>query len=201
MLPQPLKYQNKVESAMARSLRSNIAPQGGSVYGLNDTITINIPTRNNLVLVPQESYLKFDHQITNTSGSNATYRWDACGAHGVIQSIKVFHGSNQLEFIDNYGNFAKMLYDLQMPSDAVYNKLNITSGTRSDLVVALAPGQTINSGTIDGTYTTDERDVLASLRDAINNVSLSALQKNSGDIIGVGVANNASTVSFQELIV
>ena len=60
MLPKTLKYGSKIESAYARSMRSNIAPQNGtSGYGLGDTIIINIPTRNNLCLVPSESYLKF----------------------------------------------------------------------------------------------------------------------------------------------
>jgi hypothetical protein len=60
MLPKNLKYGSKVESAMAESYRSNIAPQNGTDgYGLGTTIIINIPTANNLVLVPTESYLKF----------------------------------------------------------------------------------------------------------------------------------------------
>ena len=58
MLPKQLKYGSKVESASAKSSRSNIAPQNGTNgYGLGDTIVFNIPTRQNLVLVPQESYL------------------------------------------------------------------------------------------------------------------------------------------------
>jgi hypothetical protein len=67
MLPKNLKYGTKIESAVARSSRVNIQPQSGTTYGPNDTITINIPTRNNLVLVPTESYLKFNICLINNN--------------------------------------------------------------------------------------------------------------------------------------
>ena len=44
-----------------------------------------------------------------------------------------------LQQIDNYGLLAKMLFDLQMPSDATYGKYNMLCGTRSDLVAKLSP--------------------------------------------------------------
>jgi len=139
MLPKNLKYGSKVESALARSSRVNIQPQNGtSTYQMGDTITINIPTRNNLCLVPTESYLKFNAAFTNGTTVNQAYRWDSCGASGLIQRIRVFHGSNLIQDIDNYGMLVKMLYDLQAPSDATYGKLTVTSGTRSDLVLNAA---------------------------------------------------------------
>ena len=133
MLPKNLAYGSKVESASARSYRTNIQPQNGTGnYNASDTIIINIPTRNNLVFAPSESYLKFTHTVT--AGANNNYaRFDSCGAHGLIQRIRVFHGSNLLSDIDNYGLLAKILFDLQAPSDATYGKLNILAGTRNDL--------------------------------------------------------------------
>ena len=65
MLPKKLSYGSKVESAYARSYRTNIAPQNGTQYGLGENIILNIPTRNNLVLVPTDSYLKFNLIVTN----------------------------------------------------------------------------------------------------------------------------------------
>ena len=101
MLPNNLKYGSKIESAYARSLRSNIQPQGTTgPYNLGETITINIPTRAGLCLVPSESYLKFNVNITSGTANNA-FRWDSCGAHGLIQRIRVYHGSNLLQDIDN----------------------------------------------------------------------------------------------------
>ena len=113
MLPKTLKYGSKVESAMARSSRVNIAPQNGTGnYVLGDTIILNIPTRNNLVLAPTESYLKFNVTVTSSAANNA-FRWDSCSAHGLLQRVRIFHGSNLIQDIDNYGLLAKMLFDLQ----------------------------------------------------------------------------------------
>ena len=95
MLPKNLKYGSRVESAPAKSYRSNIAPQNGTgTYGLGDTIIVNIPTRSNLCLVPSESYLKCNFVATNGATVNNDLRWDSCGAHGIIQRIRIFHGSN-----------------------------------------------------------------------------------------------------------
>ncbi len=74
-------------------------------------IYINIPTRNNLFMVPHESYLIFDFSLNNSSGAALTGRWDKCGAHGLIQRIRIFSGSNLLQDIDNYGLVTKMLFD------------------------------------------------------------------------------------------
>jgi hypothetical protein len=135
MLPKNLAYGSKVESASARSYRTNIQPQNGTGnYNASDTIIINIPTRNNLVFVPSESYLKFTHTVTVGAAASNYTRFDSCGAHGLIQRIRVFHGSNLLSDIDNYGLLSKILFDLQAPTDATYGKLNILAGTRNDLV-------------------------------------------------------------------
>jgi hypothetical protein len=146
MLPKNLKYGTKIESAVARSSRVNIQPQNGtSTYGPNDTIIFNLPTRNNLVMVPTESYLKFNVVFTSGAADNA-FRWDSCGAHGIIQRIRVFHGSNLLQDIDNYGLLAKMLFDLQQSTDGVYGKQNILSGTRSDLSITTLAVAAVGAG-------------------------------------------------------
>ena len=137
MLPKnKLVYGSNVESSAARSYRSNIQPQNGTgTYNAGDTITINIPTRNNLVLVPEESVLKFTlNYLNGTTGTNII-RLDSCGVHGIIDRIRVWHGSNLLEDITAYGVLAKMMFDLQVTSDATYGKHNILSGTRNDLVI------------------------------------------------------------------
>lgn len=162
MLPKTLKYGSKVESAVARSTRINIAPQNGtSSYGYGDTIIINIPTRNNLVLASTESYLKFNVKITNGTADNV-FRWDSCGAHGIIQRIRIFSGSNLLEDIDSYGLLAKMLYDLQLPTDNTYGKQNILAGTRADYVLTTA-------GAIAGATTVSVSAVNSGDRFGVNN--------------------------------
>ena len=137
MLPKQLKFGSKVESAAAKSSRVNILPNNGTgPYSLGDTIIINIPTRQNLVLVPNESYLKFTLGAITASAA-AAIRWDIGGAGGIIQKIRIYHGSNLLQDIDNYGLLSKMLFDIQAPGDATYGKLNVLAGTRSDLVINL----------------------------------------------------------------
>lgn len=175
MLPKNLRYGNKVESAPSKSYRSNIQPQNGTgPYSLGDTITINIPTRANLVLATTESVLKFNIKLT-AAAANA-YRWDSCGAHGIIQRIRVWHGSNLLQDIDNYGLLAKMLFDIQVPTDATYGKFNITSGTRNDLV--------LNSpiiATADGVDAATTLALANAIKTKFNNTNFSCNQINSGE--------------------
>jgi hypothetical protein len=85
-------------------------------------------------MVPTESYLKFNIVMKSAADANA-YRWDSCGGQGIIQRIRVFHGSNLLQDIDSYGMLAKMLFDMQQPMDGTLGKQNILCGTRADLTV------------------------------------------------------------------
>ena len=137
MLPKNLAYGSKVESASARSYRTNIQPQNGTgVYNAGDTIIINIPTRNNLVYVPCESYLKFNLTVKADASGDVDYaRLDSCASHGAISRIRCFHGSNLLSDIDNYGLLSKLLFDLQVPTDSAYGKYSVLAGTRNDMTV------------------------------------------------------------------
>ena len=175
MLPKNLKYGSKIESAYARSMRSNIQPQNGTGnYNPGDTIIINLPTRSGLCLVSSESYLRFNFNVTNGTDTNA-FRWCSGGASGCIQRIRTFHGSNQLEDIDNYGMLTKMLYDLQMPSDANYGRNNILNGTRNDHVY-----NTYNISTVNGTDAATTQTLANALKTALN-TNRSVFQINSGD--------------------
>jgi hypothetical protein len=147
MLPKNLIYQKKVHGAPARSYRANIRPTTGGTFGLGDTIEFDIPTKANLVMVPTENYLRFDVAITNSSGAASTYRLDTCGWHGLIQRIRGWHGSNNLEDTNNYGQLAKMLYDLQMSDDNIKGKQTLLTGTRSDTVTTYTTGATFSAST------------------------------------------------------
>ena len=139
MIPANLKYQSKVESAPARRYLTLIQPQGGTgTYNPGDTITINIPTRANTVLIPSESYLRGQFNLFSTGGASTSSTLESCGWHNFIQRVRVFHGSNLLEDIDNYGQLAKILYDFQAPEDAVKGRFAITSGTNEEYSVATA---------------------------------------------------------------
>lgn len=189
MLPKNLRYGSKVESASAKSLRSNIAPMNGTgTYGFNDTIIVNIPTRSNLVMVPTESYLKFNVNFTNGGTANNSIRWDSCGAHGIIQRLRIYHGSNLLQDIDNYGLLAKTMFDLQVPTDASYGKYNILAGTRNDLNTQLPSISTADASAISGTFSQtnieETRTLANALKTAINGANRQSLQINSGDLFG-----------------
>jgi hypothetical protein len=152
MIPTNLKYQSKVESAPARRYLTQIQPQGGTgVYNPGDTITINIPTRNNTALIPSESYLRGNFNLI-LSGAATAATLESCGWHQFIQRVRVFHGSNLLEDIDNYGQLAKILYDYQAPEDAVKGRFAITSGTNEEYsgvgvaAAALANVRSVNRG-------------------------------------------------------
>jgi hypothetical protein len=190
MLPKNLKYGNRVESAASKSSRINIQPQNGT------NPYINIPTRNNSVLATTESYLKFTATFTNTTAANVA-RLDSCGAHGLIQRIRIWHGSNLLQDIDNYNLLAKMLFDIAVPTDATYGKMNILCGCRNDLIVNLpTPALPASTATTQAAIDTAINTALAPL--GVNGTGgqrLSALQVNSGDLIAEDWAANG-TVSY-----
>jgi hypothetical protein len=140
MIPANLKFQSKVESAPARRYLTQIQPQGGSSFSPNDTITINIPTRNNTALIPSESYLRGSLSLSCATANATAATFESAGVHGFIQRIRVFHGSNLLEDIDNYAQLAKILYDFQASDDTVKGRLAVTSATN--------PQYNVTSGTI-----------------------------------------------------
>jgi hypothetical protein len=137
MLPQNLKYQPKVESAPARRYRTNIQPQTGSTFSNNQTIIINIPTRNNTALIASESVLKGTVSFTPSAAAPIA-ALESCGHHGWINRLRVFHGSNLLQDIQEYHQLAKILYDFQMPLDSAQGRYSITSGTTNEYTTAAA---------------------------------------------------------------
>lgn len=150
MIPGNLKFQSKVESAPARRYLTQIQPQGSTSFAQTETITINIPTRANTALIPSESYLRGNVAITVTSATTAT-TLESCGWHAFIQRVRVFHGSNLLEDIDQYQQLAKILYDYQAPEDAVKGRFSVTTGTNADYSVlqAAAANDVLNSASVN----------------------------------------------------
>jgi hypothetical protein len=172
MIPNTLKYLSKVESAPARRYRTNVQPQNGQGvsgtggYGPGSTITVNIPTRNNTALIPSESVLKFSGNFTTTAAVE-TGALDSCGHHGWIQRLRIFHGSNLLQDIDNYAQLAKILYDFQMPTDSTTGRFSITSGTNNDFTgvasASLAAVRLVNRGQAIGEGAAGSRTFNASI--------------------------------------
>lgn len=194
MLPKNLKYGSKVESANCKSFRTNIQPQNGTGnYALGDNITINLPTRRNLVMVPSESYLKFSITITNGATANY-YRWDSGGAHGLISQLRTSHGSNQLENINIYNQLAKMLFDLQVNTPSASGKYNIMCGTRGDSMLSPPAVITGDTDDVNGAPVTNTAATGAQLAGMLNSVlTLPVTNVNSGDFFASLAANATST--------
>jgi hypothetical protein len=149
-LPSNLRYQSKTESAPARRYLTQIQPQGGTSFSQGETITINLPTRANTCLIPSESYLKGSLNLVVSVATAAT-TLESCGFHAFIQRIRIFHGSNLIEDLDNYQQLAKVLHDFQAPEDTVKGRLSVTAGTNPDFSVlqAAAAGDVLNAASVN----------------------------------------------------
>ena len=149
-LPSNLKYQSKTESAPARRFLTQVQPQGGTSFSQGETITINLPTRANTCLIPSESYLKGTLNLVVGVATAAT-TLESCGFHAFIQRIRIFHGSNLIEDLDNYQQLAKVLYDFQAPEDTVKGRFSVTAGTNPDFSVlqAAAAGDVLNAASVN----------------------------------------------------
>lgn len=156
MIPKVMTYEPKKEAAGARRYRTSIQPQTGAgtstaPYAAGQTIIVNIPTGSNQMLVASESTLSF--KLAVTASAAATLALDSCGAHGIIQRLRLYHGSNLLQDIDNYQILSKLFHDWQAPNDSVAGRLSITAGTNSifagadsDSVRAVNRGATVTLG-------------------------------------------------------
>jgi hypothetical protein len=145
-------------------------------------------------MVPSESYLKFTIAIKNDSGAVNYYRWDSCGAHGLISQVRVSHGSNQLENINTYGQLAKLMFDLQVNTPSSSGKFNILAGTRGDSMVA---SQTIagDADDVNGIAITPGAATGAQLASVLNSIlTMPVVATNSGDYLGA-LANGATSTA------
>ena len=133
--------------APARQYTSTIQPINGTGnYGPNTKCIINIPTSRNTVLVPSESFLKFNISgVTNGAVASNFIRLDKCGAHGVIQRLRVTHGSTLIEDIDNYGNLVALMMALQQTSDSFYDKQNMFAGTSATTYISTTSGESFSN--------------------------------------------------------
>jgi hypothetical protein len=99
MIPKVMTYEPKKEAAGARRYRTSIQPQTGAgtstaPYAAGQTIIVNIPTGSNQMLVASESTLSFKLAVTGSAA--ATLALDSCGAHGIIQRLRLYHGLKKI---------------------------------------------------------------------------------------------------------
>ena len=136
-LPKNLLYQNRVDSLGARAYTSNIQPQGSQSYGQNDVLIFSLPCNRNTVMSPHDSYLKFSMVATNGATAQDWVRLSKAGASGFIQRLRLFHGSNLIEDLDNYGNLVSQLSTKQRSGDSVSYKGSVTEGFEESCAVLI----------------------------------------------------------------
>lgn len=107
----------KPSAPKSRSYRVNITPNNKSVFVPLDTISIDIPTgRHGTWLDQSQSYLKFSVQVKTTDacpvGGDGIYFDNS--AYSLIQRMDVYHQSNLLETINEYGQLANTLIDTSL---------------------------------------------------------------------------------------
>ena len=105
----------KPSAPRSRAYRVNIAPNNKQVFGSTDVIYIDIPTsRPNTWYDPSQSYLKFSVQCAAT-GAVAQGAVDGIyvdnSAYSFISRLDVYHGSNLLETISQYGALCNTILD------------------------------------------------------------------------------------------
>ena len=206
-IPRNLKFGGKVESAPSRSSRLNIAPQNGTggaaVTGLGgytngDTIIFNFPSRANLLLVPSESYLKFNLAVTNSDAGTNTYRLDSAGAHSLISRIMIYSGSNLIQDINSYSGLAKVLMDIQAPTSATYGKLNVLAGTRPDQIITGATGAAITGSATDvnGVTITAGAATGTQLTAVLNSLSVNQINAGTAHVTGLATTATSTPVTY-----
>ena len=128
MLPSKLMFNNKIASAYARNFTSVIDAQNTSEYSVGQTAIINLPTMNNQFLSGSDSVLSLKLRLR--AAVQTTYcNLNRCGIAGAIQRLRIFHGSNLLMDLDNYGTLASLLTSYQLAKEDVEGKHQVLAGT------------------------------------------------------------------------
>ena len=132
-------YAPKPAAAPAANIRVSLPPHNKDNFkDGNETIMFNIPCgKRGQYLNTRMSYLTFDFEVelkkpdapggTNTSTTPLVYLEG--GAHGFIQHLELYHGTNLLEQIREYGNLYQLHLDKTEVMDAVAYSRSVTEGT------------------------------------------------------------------------
>ena len=123
-LPDQLRYDLATPSDLGTNVEMCVVtPCTGSgpvTVNSGNYFIINIPkSGSNAVFDPMNSYLRFKLKLTN--GTGAMTVTPAGNIDSIFRRLDVYHGSNVLEQIDQYGNLSNLLLDSQVhPVDMAY---------------------------------------------------------------------------------
>lgn len=108
----------KPAAPRSRSYRLSVAPVNQSTFTANQQIIFELPTgRRNTWYDGSQSYLKFSVKCTSNSARTEDTQNGVRienTAYSFFQRLDIYHSSNLLEQISEYGQLANMLLDVQL---------------------------------------------------------------------------------------
>ena len=140
----------KPSAPKSRSYRISIAPVNKSLFTPSDQIILELPTgRKGTWLDQSQSYLKFSVQFSSTvaavAGGSGIYLDNS--AYSFIQRCDIYHSSNLLETINEYGQLANFLIDTSLTqSDKAGLSTLIGTNGLINAVSILTSSAAINAG-------------------------------------------------------
>jgi len=149
-LPSELNFRLKQSSARGRNLRVSVLPTNKQIFNPGDVCIMYCPCgRKNTFLDTKQSYIKFT--VVNNDANN-TLNFDG-SAGSVINRIDLFHGSNQLETIQQANVLYNYLFDFQLNQAEKYS-LSTAYGFSNSIQNQSAGYTLITSSTLSSTATT-----------------------------------------------
>lgn len=120
-LTSDLQYTLKPSAPKSRSYRLSVPALNKSTFQANDSMIFEIPVGRgrNVYLDQSQSYLKFNMQcVTNVQTTGNTVGSTSVSientAYSFFQRLDVYHGSNLLETINEYGQLSNFLIDTSL---------------------------------------------------------------------------------------
>ena len=149
----------KPSAPRSRAYRVNIPPNNKQVFSSTDVIYIDIPTsRPNTWYDPSQSYLKFSVQCSATAAvAVGVVDGIYCdnSAYSFFSRLDVYHGSNLLETMSQYGPLCNTILDATLTQSdkaglsgmmgtnclsSIYNPANAALGAYGQSVACQTPG-------------------------------------------------------------
>jgi hypothetical protein len=135
----------KPAAPRSRSYRLSVAPLNKSTFSGNEQIVFELPTgRKGTWLDQSQTYLKFSMKCSSTTArTEATQNGVRIEntAYSFFQRLDVYHSSNLLEQISEYGQLANMLLDAQLSqSEKAGLSAMIGSNSQTYGLINVGPG-------------------------------------------------------------
>jgi hypothetical protein len=143
-------YNMKPSAARCRSYRASIPASNKSTFSPSDTIIAYIPARRNCFLDTNTSYIRFT--VKNNDGTNSINVDGTCNSW--FQRLDVYHGSNLLETIQEYGVLSAYLADFQLDYAKRYGlepAMGCTANRQGSTIAVTGCTQTFTTPIVSGT--------------------------------------------------